>query len=397
MGMNEVLVFDVDGTLTPPRSPMDEPMARALRRLISARQVFSSPAATAPSSRRRRHATFSKSLPACSAALGNEIWRGRGSSWKCGIFFRRNSIALAAELLEGSAYPVRTGRHIEERTGSLNISVVGRNANLLQRRDYQFVTTASAHERDRLIAAIEAHFPNTSAIAAARSRSTSRRAAGTRPASSRRCAPARPGATVHFFGDTISEGGNDLPLAQALIADGPQHVVNCVKDWRETLAIIERALWRNRPAKRSRLGTRRKFQHQRQPAFAVMRLDEPQPLRAVGGDDPRLLVRQQPRQDHRGRPRQMAGEVTRQHFQRTGEDVRQHQVERAALAETTMVEAGGGDAFDAATATPLILAFCRATCVATGSMSLASTSIGSDLATAMASTPLPVPRSSALK
>jgi phosphomannomutase len=239
VGMTQVLVFDVDGTLTPPRCAMDETMAHALRRLIAARQVFLVTGSDRAKLEAQAPADILESASGVFCCSGNEFWRGRRLVMEMRHIFPQELIALAAGLLEASPYPLRTGRHIEERTGSLNISVVGRNASLSQRRDYHRHDRI-ANERDRLIAAIEEQFPDYEANRGGQI-SIDIAPRGWNKARVFKEVRARvPGAKVHFFGDTISEGGNDLPLAQALIADGPQHVINCVKDWRDTLAIVER-------------------------------------------------------------------------------------------------------------------------------------------------------------
>jgi phosphomannomutase len=239
VGMTQVLVFDVDGTLTPPRCAMDETMAHALRRLIAARQVFLVTGRDRAKLEAQAPADILESASGVFCCSGNEFWRGRRLVMEMRHIFPQELIALAAGVLEASPYPLRTGRHIEERTGSLNISVVGRNASLSQRRDYHRHDRI-ANERDRLIAAIEEQFPDYEANRGGQI-SIDIAPRGWNKARVFKEVRARvPGAKVHFFGDTISEGGNDLPLAQALIADGPQHVINCVKDWRDTLAIVER-------------------------------------------------------------------------------------------------------------------------------------------------------------
>jgi phosphomannomutase len=238
-GMKEVLVFDVDGTLTPPRSAMDETMAHAMRRLIAASTIYLVTGSDRAKLEAQAPADILESVAGVFCCSGNEIWRGKRLVMEMRHVFPRELTKLAAGLLEASPYPVRTGRHIEERTGSLNISVVGRNASLSQRRDYQR-HDRMAHERDRLIAAIEAQFPEYECNRGGQISIDIAPRGWNKARVFKEVRARAPNALVHFFGDTINEGGNDLPLAQALIADGPQHVINAVKDWRETLQIIER-------------------------------------------------------------------------------------------------------------------------------------------------------------
>jgi hypothetical protein len=67
-------------------------------------------------------------------------------------------ITLAERLVQSASYGMRTGRHVEARTGALNISVIGRNASMLQRRDY-LRHDRQTGERDSIIAEIEKQFP----------------------------------------------------------------------------------------------------------------------------------------------------------------------------------------------------------------------------------------------
>ena len=236
--MNEVLVFDVDGTLTPPRQPMDEAMARELRRIISARQVYLVTGSDRAKIEAQAPRDILENAAGVFCCLGNELWRGRRLVMEMRHVFPVELVEFATALLDGSAYPVLTGRHVEQRTGSLNISVVGRNANLLQRRDYVRHYQATA-ERDRLIAEIEARFPHYECNRGGQISIDIAPRGWNKARVFKEVRNRAPEAAVHFFGDTISEGGNDLPLAQALIADGPRHVVNAVKDWRETLAVLK--------------------------------------------------------------------------------------------------------------------------------------------------------------
>ena len=84
-------------------------------------------------------------------------------------------------------------------------------------------------------------------------------------------------------------------------------------------------------------------QQQAAPAIDPEMPQRHQPAGAVGGDDAGRLRRQQAGQDHQRRRRQMPRHRRRQLPQRIGEDVGQHQVERAVLRELRRFESGGLD------------------------------------------------------
>ncbi len=231
--MREVLVLDVDGTLTPPRGRMADAMAHCLRRLSGMRPVFLVTGSDIAKLRQQVPREVLDCMRGQFVCSGNELWAGDKLVYSMSHSFPDAVIDFAHELLAASSYPIRTGCHVEERTGTLNLSVVGRNADLAQRRAYLQHDRQSG-ERLAIARAIEARFPDyeahcggqISVDVAARGWNKGRVVAEIR---------------MHFFGDNLCEGGNDRPFARALASDGPQHRVHAVSDWRETLAILDAA------------------------------------------------------------------------------------------------------------------------------------------------------------
>jgi phosphomannomutase len=60
--------------------------------------------------------------------------------------------------VQDSPYQIKTGNHIEQRTGSLNVSIVGRNATKKERSDY-IQWDNIYHEREKLAYAFVKQFP----------------------------------------------------------------------------------------------------------------------------------------------------------------------------------------------------------------------------------------------
>lgn len=171
--------------------------------------------------------------------VGNELWQNGRAMFSMRHSFPETMIEAIRVLLAKCAYGVRTGRHVEERAGTLNVSVVGRNADARERAAYHRHDGLTG-ERKWLIEAIERQFPDYEARhggqisidISPRGWNKSRVATEIRD---RHDDP-----VVHFFADNLSSGGNDRPLADALLAEGALNRVHEVSDWRETLAILER-------------------------------------------------------------------------------------------------------------------------------------------------------------
>jgi phosphomannomutase len=132
---------------------------------------------------------------------------------------------------------MRTGRHVEARTGALNISVIGRNASMLQRRDY-LRHDRQTGERDSIIAEIEKQFPEYEANRGGQISIDIAPRGWNKGRIVREVRSRIPDAAIRFFGDSIGEGGNDLPLAEALRAAGGDHSIHAVSGHSETLAIL---------------------------------------------------------------------------------------------------------------------------------------------------------------
>ena len=67
-----------------------------------------------------------------------------------------------AEILQNSPFPNRTGNHLEFRTGMLNFSIVGRNANKDERKEYNSWDSQS-EERKNIASFINKKYPTLEA------------------------------------------------------------------------------------------------------------------------------------------------------------------------------------------------------------------------------------------
>jgi phosphomannomutase len=235
--MQEVFVFDVDGTLTPPRSQMEDAMARILRQLVAARPVFLVTGSDLEKLRSQVPWDIAERAEGLFCCSGNEMWRGSRLVYQMSHAFPDELIAFAERLVQSACYGVRTGRHVEARTGALNISVIGRNASMLQRRDY-LRHDRQTGERDSIIAEIEASFPEYEANRGGQISIDIAPRGWNKGRIVREVRSRIPAAAIRFFGDSIGEGGNDLPLAEALRAADGEHAIHAVSGHSETLAIL---------------------------------------------------------------------------------------------------------------------------------------------------------------
>lgn len=236
--MREVLVFDVDGTLTPPRARMEDGLARVFRRIVALYPVYLVTGSDIGKLRSQVDEDILNTVAGVFACSGNELWQGGKLARAMRHDFPEEVSAYAHELVAAAAYRGRTGRHVEQRTGMLNISVVGRNAGAFERRDYAAHDRRTG-ERRALAAAIEARFPQYEARCGGQISVDVTPRGWNKGRVVREIRQELGAVAIGFFGDTIHDCGNDMPLAEALGMDGPQHRLYPVADHRETLAILK--------------------------------------------------------------------------------------------------------------------------------------------------------------
>jgi phosphomannomutase len=238
--MNLVYIFDVDGTLTPSRQPITDEMREFFTQFTQNNEVYlvsgSDYVKTIEQLGQDIVEDCVKRSYNCS---GNSVWeRGMemySSSWRlpgeCAVWLERAIIT--------SEYPEKTGKHIEHRPGSVNFSIVGRNADLEQRARYVEYDKVT-REREKLADDFNIQFSHDLNTVATIGGETGIDITE-KDSDKRQILKDFSDRTVYFFGDRCEEGGNDYPLANAIIQrnrDGDK-VFN-VAGWQDTLAELKR-------------------------------------------------------------------------------------------------------------------------------------------------------------
>ena len=138
------------------------------------------------------------------------------------------------KVLSNSIYPKRFGNHIEVRTGMLNFSILGRNAQGADRTDY-YQWDIVNQERQSIASDVQSRFPYLSAVVGGETGIDIFPAGNDKS----QCLKFFPGLPIHFFGDSCEPGGNDFSLAN-ILKDRTDCIVSNVKDWKETWSILKK-------------------------------------------------------------------------------------------------------------------------------------------------------------
>jgi phosphomannomutase len=218
-------IFDVDGTLTPSRKSIDNNFKDFFVKFCIDNKVYIVTGSDYTKTQEQLGEYLLRLPIYVYNCAGNEVRSNellvREKIWKAPkeIFHTLNY------WLAESKFPIRQGHHIEQRTGMINFSIVGRGASISDREIY--VKWDTAHEeRENIAAAINEKFEFITATVGGDT-----------------------GIDIHptgwdkgqiivdfdmkydnlyFFGDKMEQGGNDEPLAK-IIKNSYQ-----VVDWRDT-------------------------------------------------------------------------------------------------------------------------------------------------------------------
>ena len=210
--MRNKFIFDVDGTLTPSRGKMDYNFKAFFNTFCLVNDVYLVTGSDKPKTIEQiSEGTYNlcKRVYQCS---GSDVWDAETNILKSGWTLPDLARTFLISCEYESMFSLRTGNHIEQRSGMANFSVVGRNANAEQRAKYVEYDTVK-NERINIASAFNTMFPDLQATVGGET------GIDISPRGSDKSQILRDfkeDDTIHFYGDAMFEGGNDLPLAYAL-------------------------------------------------------------------------------------------------------------------------------------------------------------------------------------
>ena len=210
--MRNKFIFDVDGTLTPSRGKMDYNFKAFFNTFCLVNDVYLVTGSDKPKTIEQiSEGTYNlcKRVYQCS---GSDVWDAETNILKSGWILPDLARTFLISCEYESPFSLRTGNHIEQRPGMINFSVVGRNANAEQRAKYVEYDTVK-NERINIASAFNTMFPDLQATVGGET------GIDISPRGSDKSQILRDfkeDDTIHFYGDAMFEGGNDLPLAYAL-------------------------------------------------------------------------------------------------------------------------------------------------------------------------------------
>tara|TARA_R110002124_G_scaffold160942_1_gene328191 strand:+ start:78 stop:797 length:720 start_codon:yes stop_codon:yes gene_type:complete len=210
--VNSKFIFDVDGTLTPSRKRINKHFAIWFNKFCESNEVYLVTGSDRSKTIEQVGEDIYNKCKRVYNCSGNDVYEGESSirttGWTLPALARTFLISCEYE----SPFSLRTGNHIEERPGMVNFSVVGRNATTEERAKYVAYDTL-VDERNTIAKAFNIMFPDLQATVGG---DTGIDIAPLGSDKSQILHDFNENNTIHFYGDAMFEGGNDLPLAYAL-------------------------------------------------------------------------------------------------------------------------------------------------------------------------------------
>lgn len=220
-------VFDVDGTLTPSRDTIEYKFGKWFLNFTKLNKVYLVSGSDYQKTLEQLGEDICNSVAGVYSCAGNALYIGGKEIYSNPFELTDEEYKFLENLLELSAYPERTGQHIEMRTGLCNFSILGRGATWEQRYSYRNYDNA-IKERKNLAELINRQFPRLEATVAGetgidiyvRGKDKSQIAETVNP--------------FIFFGDKIEVGGNDYSISKRATKF---YRVEC---WEDTFKILQK-------------------------------------------------------------------------------------------------------------------------------------------------------------
>ena len=236
---NDYFLFDVDGTLTPPRGNMGPELAMRFLAWMPDKRVY----LVSGSDRKKIMNQVPLSvLIRCDgvfSSMGNEFYDNRKDQLEY-----KNSWSPPSELLNDlnefifdSEYDTRCGNHIEHRPGMINFSVVGRNASLEERSRYSDWDNENK-ERAFLAITLRNKYKDLDVNIGGQISIDINPKGANKAQASRWIRKNNEGAKIIFFGDKCTKGGNDYDICFDIQengdglfwqVDGPEETMEILK------------------------------------------------------------------------------------------------------------------------------------------------------------------------
>lgn len=239
--IKDIYLFDVDGTLTPSRGKINKEFCKWFLKwnLKKDAEIYLVTGSDQEKTIEQVGEGIFCSVDAVFNCSGNSIWHGGQEVYKCDWAAPEELIIQLEDSLKLSPYELRTGKHIEHRTGMINFSVLGRNASFPERKKYHEYDLQN-NERFKIAEEIKSKFPDIEAQVAGETGIDIFPKGKDKSQIIDFFLPSDELSTIIFFGDKMTPGGNDRPLVDAITTHWKgDYKIHPVDNWEQTFTVLK--------------------------------------------------------------------------------------------------------------------------------------------------------------
>tara|TARA_R110002072_G_scaffold35911_5_gene105765 strand:+ start:980 stop:1714 length:735 start_codon:yes stop_codon:yes gene_type:complete len=241
--VKRIFMFDIDGTLTPHRQPMTKSMVMFFSNFCKENKVFLVTGSDWEKVKEQVPSEVLALTQGIYTCSGNALYGSDGTLLREREYQMNPHLErLLSSLLESSPYHVKTGRHIENRPGMVNFSIVGRACTLEQREEYS-QWDSTYRERRLLRDKIMSSFAGLDVALGGQISLDIYPTGWNKAQAYNEVKDKNPDHSIVFYGDRLEHGGNDYPIYEAMcrsnlayeeVADFAYEV----KDYQETITAL---------------------------------------------------------------------------------------------------------------------------------------------------------------
>lgn len=238
--MEQQLIFDVDGTLTPSRGKIDPDLEKLLLMIAETNKIYFATGSDYPKTLEQLGETLCHTAHKVYNCSGNDVWQKGKNIHTNPWIIPEDARRFLIDKFNESPWPMsyRYGNHIEQRPGMVNFSILGRSqhTNHNEYRINYINYDCEFGERQKIAAEFNEKFP------ALEARVAGEIGIDISPKGNDKSQIAKEffkDDSIIFFGDRMEKSGNDYPLAVELQKNYVNSRLYYVCDWRNTLRILQ--------------------------------------------------------------------------------------------------------------------------------------------------------------
>ena len=247
--MSNIYLFDVDGTLTVAKQKIDPVFKKQFLDWMENKEVYIVSGGTFERILGQVGVDVIDKTSGVFACMGNVFLQKPELASKTGFneweliyenkfVSPKNLTRRLDAIVTKSEFSIKTGRHHEERVGMVNFSIVGRNANQEQRKEYE-LWDSEREERKEIVSKLKQKYKTLDfVIGGAVSIDIFNRGNDKSQIINKYFKEALEHSQIHFVGDRIPFPGNDYPLAEKL-KEHPNGAAYEVDSWKDTAELLK--------------------------------------------------------------------------------------------------------------------------------------------------------------